>query len=95
LEELNAVKTACTGLITEQRRYMPNTYKSIHTVIAFRVLVDEYKHRLKKGYEMGCLGRKMQQAVETRLEERIVRRRPPPHPTPHTRSCSSIGSMLS
>ena len=74
LEELEAVKMSAKELVKEQRRFMPNTYTAIHSVIAFRVLVDEYCHRLKKGYEMGCLPLKMQRAVEDRLEARLVRR---------------------
>ena len=72
LEELQAVKFAAKSLIAEQRRHLPNTYQAIHTVIAFRVVVDEYRHRLKKAYDMGCVSRKMQQAVESALEQRIV-----------------------
>ena len=73
LEELDAVKKSAQELVNEQRRFMPNTYTAIHSVIAFRVLVDEYCHRLKHCYEMGCLSLKMQRAVSDRLEARIVR----------------------
>ena len=73
LAELAAVTQAARQLLSEQRRYMPNTYKAIHSVIAFRVVADEYRHRLRKAYHMGCLSMKMQRAVEVRLADRIVR----------------------
>lgn len=79
LEELEAVKKAAKSLIREQRRHMPNTYTAIHSVIAFRVLAEEYRHRLKKGYEMGCLSLRMLRAVEDRLAERFVRHSLAPH----------------
>ena len=74
LEELKAVKQAAAQLIARQRKSWPSTYKSIHTVLAFRVLVEEYRHRLKEAYKLGCISQKMQHAVESQLELRIVRR---------------------
>ena len=73
LEELKAVKQAAAQLIARQRKSWPSTYKSIHTVLAFRVLVEEYRHRLKEAYKLGCISQKMQHAVESQLELRIVR----------------------
>ena len=74
LEELKAVKQAAAQLIARQRKSWPSTYKSIHTVLAFRVMVEEYRHRLKEAYKLGCISQKMQHAVESQLELRIVRR---------------------
>jgi NhaP-type Na+/H+ or K+/H+ antiporter len=79
LQELDAVKKAAREMIHEQRRCMPNTYTAIHSVIAFRVLAEEYRHRLKRGYEMGSVSLKMLRATEDCLEERFVRQSLAPH----------------
>ncbi len=42
-------------------------------IIIFRVLEEEYRHRLKEAYKLGCISQKMQHAVESQLELRIVR----------------------
>eukprot|EP01050_Picozoa_sp_SAG11_P003660 SAG11_NODE_213_length_12262_cov_8.391597_4_plen_153_part_00 len=59
-------------MIYEQRQFYPNTYRIVHTVIALRALIYEYREYMKCTYDMGCIPLVMREHVEAVLEETIV-----------------------